>query len=110
MAHSRTREDGTDTQLSKEARGVAGSRITLLESYWMGTVGGAQVLDIPAGQFKPGYYFDALCISTSQANSDITIYHEFDSPRDVFEKLIAYASSHNIIKTWVNGKLVQSRN
>ncbi len=110
MAHSRTREDGTDTQLSKEARGVAGSRITLLESYWMGTVGGAQVLDIPAGQFKPGYYFDALCISTSQANSDITIYHEFDSPRDIFEKLIAYASSHNIIKTWVNGKLVQSRN
>ncbi len=108
VTHSRARENGTDYTKSSEARGTKDSRITLLEAYWMATVGGAKSLDLQAGQITPGHYFDAICVDTRVESSDLRIYEGLDSQQDIFEKIIAHTIPKNISKVWVNGEVVVS--
>jgi guanine deaminase len=107
VTHSRARENGTDHSLDANARGVLNSRISLLEAYWMATVGGAKSLDLNVGQLSPGYYFDALCIDTRKENSDLRIYGKLDSEQDIFEKIISHTTPENITKVWIAGKAVK---
>lgn len=107
VTHSRARENGTDHSQTAEKRGVENARITLLESYWMATVGGARALDLNAGQISVGYVFDAIRVSTQQASHDLNIYADLDSKQDIFEKIIAYTDKNNITQVWVNGRTVR---
>lgn len=106
VTHSRARENGVDHTQDASVRGVKNARITLMEAYWMATVGGAKSLDLQVGQFSAGYYFDALCIDTKKENSDLRIYEVLDSEQDIFEKIISHTTPENISTVWVNGNIV----
>ena len=53
-------EDGVDATRPARDRGVAGSSIDTVTAFWMATVGGAAVLDVPVGLLEVGRYFDAF--------------------------------------------------
>ncbi|PFG56272.1 guanine deaminase [Vibrio sp. ES.051] len=105
VTHSRARENGVDYTLSSDQRGTPKARITLLEAYWMATVGGAKSLKLNAGTIQAGQLFDAICIDTT--HEELNIFPSLDSTQDIFEKIIAYTDRNHIIKVWVNGRAVK---
>jgi len=105
VTHSRARENGVDYHLSSEQRGTTDARITLLEAYWMATIGGAKSLQLNAGSIQSGQLFDAVCIDST--HEEFNIFPALDSEQDIFEKIIAYTDRNHIIKVWVNGQAVK---
>lgn len=100
---SKALNDGVNSQLSSEVRGYSGSSVSFREAFWLATGGGGKVLDLPIGQLREGYLFDAMVIDTNRHNSDIIIYDD-DTTEDVLQKLIYNTQRHNICKVWVNGE------
>ena len=100
---SKALNDGVNSQLSSEVRGYSGSSVSFREAFWLATGGGGKVLDLPIGQLREGYLFDAMVIDTNSHNSDIIIYDD-DTTEDVLQKLIYNTQRHNICKVWVNGE------
>lgn len=105
VTHSRARENGVDYHQPGDQRGTPDARITLLEAYWMATVGGARSLKLNAGSIQPGQLFDAICIDST--HDAFNIFAALDSDQDIFEKIIAYTDRNHIIKVWVNGQAVK---
>jgi guanine deaminase len=103
---SRLREEGTNPALEQSQRGLAGSRIDFMEAFWCATRGGAIALDIPAGSFEVGHKFDAFIMDINAPNSNITAYDNYDDEMDILQKIISGAGRQNVMKTWVDGKLV----
>lgn len=95
--------------LSNEKRGNQGSAITFKEAFWLATGGGGQVLDLPVGQLKEGFFFDAIVIDTNIFGSDIFIQND-DVPLDILQKIIYNTQRVNIIDVWVGGKKVMFNN
>ncbi|MBJ2117463.1 MULTISPECIES: guanine deaminase [Proteus] len=102
---SKALNDGVNSQLSAEQRGCSGSEITFKEAFWLATGGGGEVLDLPIGQLREGYLFDAMVIDTNVTSSDILIREE-DSSHDILQKLIYNTQRINITDIWVGGKKV----
>lgn len=100
---SRYLEDGVDSALPPQTRGVPAARINFKEAFWMATTGGGQALDLPIGLFQPGYAFDAILIDTTVADSNLVIWDELDQVEDILQKIIYNASRPNIRKVWVQG-------
>ncbi|HGG6428071.1 TPA: guanine deaminase [Salmonella enterica subsp. enterica serovar Kottbus] len=100
---SQVLNDGVDSQLSSEQRGQSDSVVTFREAFWLATGGGGEVLDLPVGQLKEGYLFDAIVIDTCSPGSDILIRKD-DTPHDILQKLIYTARRSNISAVWVDGK------
>ncbi|MGF1726132.1 amidohydrolase family protein [Photobacterium nomapromontoriensis] len=107
VTHSRVREDGVDCHLPADQRGVSGSRISYLESFWMATNGGGQVLGEKVGVFAPEYHFDAIVVAPDSERGNLRIWPEMDSPHDILEKIISLSQTDNIAKVWVQGKQVR---
>lgn len=106
---SRALEDGVNPELPPGERGSSGARIDFREAFWMATAGGAAALGLKTGRFARGFAFDALVIDAGTAGSDLHIWAGIDTAEDVLQKIIYNASRHNIVKVWVQGKLVQER-
>ncbi|WP_305373231.1 amidohydrolase family protein [Photobacterium leiognathi] len=106
VSHSRVREEGVSIYLSAEQRGIANSRISFNEAFWMATNGGGKVLKEKIGIFAPSYHFDAIVVEAKVQVGNLRIWPEFDSPQDVIEKIIALAQPENVSKVWVQGKQV----
>ncbi len=106
VAHSRVREEGVDVNVAACERGTANARITFVEAFWMATAGGAQVLDAKTGVLNAKHHFDALVLETSPLIGNLRIWPEFDSPRDILEKIVCLAQKENIQQVWVQGKRV----
>ena len=106
VTHSRVREDGVNGYLPAEQRGVSGARISYLESFWMATNGGGQVLGEKVGLFAPQYHFDAIVVAPDRERGNLRIWPDMDSPRDILEKIISLSQTDNIVKVWVQGKQV----
>lgn len=99
---SKTLEEGVDYNLAPEERGVKNSQIAFKEAIYIATVGGAKGLNIPTGQFKEGYFFDALLIDANAPYSNLIFYPE-DTIEDKIQKIVFLANRPNIQKIWVKG-------
>lgn len=96
---SRMLEDGVEASLQPNARGTADSRITATTSFWMATMGGAEVLNQQIGLIQEGRRFDAVSISLAELAPASAGY----SPERRFEQLVRLAGRHEITDVWVDG-------
>ncbi|MET3793665.1 guanine deaminase [Aquamicrobium terrae] len=104
LSTSRMLQSGVHAHLPPQERGLPGAPINHCEAFWLATAGGAQALDLPTGSFRRGLEFDALLLDTRVAHSDIHIYDGYDTPEDVFQKIVLNATHGNIAKVWVSGR------
>lgn len=103
---SRMLEDGVDTSLLAKNRGVADSRISVNEAFYLATVGGGQALNIPLGLFQKGQIADFQVVDTTIAGNPIPDFSLFNSEEDTLQRLLYLATSENIREVWVQGKKV----
>ncbi|WP_249662107.1 amidohydrolase family protein, partial [Lysinibacillus fusiformis] len=61
---SRMLEDGVDTTLAAEKRGVPNARITINEAFYLATAGGGESLSLPIGRFQENYTWHVQIIDT----------------------------------------------
>ncbi len=106
---SRILESGVDPTLRDSVRGVADSRLTFQEAFWMATAGGGAALGENIGVFKPGYCFDAIVVDFNVEHSNIANWPELENADEQLEKIIYNANRQNIVRVWVNGQTVVDR-
>ncbi|MBB4826745.1 guanine deaminase [Sporosarcina luteola] len=106
---SRMLEDGVDTGLPAEQRGVPNSRITLNEAFYLATAGGGESLSLPIGRLEEGYAWDVQLVDTKQAAARLPLYDPEESDLDIFQKILYLARPENIREVWVQGEKVHSR-
>jgi guanine deaminase len=104
---SRLLESGVDPALppSRRASGKH-ARIDFRHAFHVATTGGARALDLPVGQFAPGYRFDAIIVDTYAEKGTIRLFEERDSGADILQKIIFTASKANIAGVFVDGRRV----
>ncbi len=107
VAVSRVLEDGVDGGSGASDRGVAGSRISFAEAFWLATTGGGAALGLPIGLLEPGYQFDAISVATDRAGANLSVWPELDSTPDVLQKIINNCASDDITSVWVGGRKVK---
>ncbi|WP_160006514.1 guanine deaminase [Rhizobium sp. 18055] len=101
---SRALESGVDPNLDAPARATFGpAQIDFRDAFYIATAGGGVALDLPIGQFKPGYLFDAIVIDTKAQKGSVRLFEEFDDGEQILQKIINTASKPNIASTWVGG-------
>ena len=103
---SRMLEDGVDAGRAPDDRGVAGSAVDTITTFWMATLGGAGVLDLPVGLLETGRAFDAVSVDTTRERSALRVWPDVDGPERVFEKIVRLAGPDDITHTWVAGRMV----
>ncbi|MEH6957230.1 guanine deaminase [Neobacillus drentensis] len=106
---SRMLEDGVNSTLPAEERGVANSRITINEAFFFATAGGGVSLNLPIGRLEENYAWDVQIIDTSVPNAKLPLYHANEDLFDIFQKIIYLARPENIREVWVQGVKVHSR-
>ena len=106
VAVSRLLEDGVDAKLAAGQRGIAGSRISFVETFWMATAGGGQALGLPIGLIEPGYQLDAVAVSGDAPGSSLDVWPNLDSPADVLQKILHHVGRVDIAGVWVGGRRV----
>ncbi|MGG3891296.1 guanine deaminase [Metabacillus fastidiosus] len=106
---SRMLEDGVNTALPAEERGVPNSRITINEAFYLATAGGGEGLSLPIGRLTENYVWDAQIIDTSLASAKLPIYEKNEDLHDIFQKIMYLARPENIREVWVQGEKVHSR-
>jgi len=103
---SRALEEGVDPALSGDLRGSGASRIDFRQAFHLATAGGADVLDLPVGRFRPGCRFDAILVDADAPAAPILVEDDTDSLDDVLQKIVNGATRANIATTWVSGRAV----
>ena len=103
---SRMLEDGVDARLAADARGAGPARVDFRTAFHVATAGGAKALDLPVGQFSPGYQFDAMIVDTRADKGGIRLWDELDAGDDILQKIIYGAARANIANVWVGGRSV----
>lgn len=106
---SRMLEDGVNTALSAEERGVPNSRITINEAFYLATAGGGESLSLPIGRLEANYAWDVQIIDTALSSAKLPIYQANEDLHDVFQKMMYLARPENIREVWVQGEKVHSR-
>ena len=106
---SRMLEDGVNTALPAEERGVPNSRITINEAFYLATAGGGESLSLPIGRLEANYAWDAQIIDTTLSSAKLPIYQANENLHDVFQKIMYLARPENIREVWVQGEQVHSR-
>lgn len=102
---ARLLESGVDPDLGPAARSRhRGVWIDFRDAFYLATTGGAIALDLPVGQFSPGYQFDAMVIDTSAPQGTIRLWDDLDSGENILQKIIYTASKSNIAKVWIGGR------
>lgn len=82
-------------------RTAPGSAIGVADAFWMATAGGGEALGLPIGRFEPGFEFDAIVVDTRGFG-----WAAFDTPVDIFEKIVRRAGRADIVGAWVRGRSV----
>jgi guanine deaminase len=101
---SRYLDDGVNPELGRAERGVIGSRIDTVTAFWMATLGGAEVLDLPVGLIAPGRSFDAIVVDIARPGSPLRSWDDLDTPERLFEKIVRLAGPDDISRVWVAGR------
>jgi guanine deaminase len=102
---SRMLDCGVDAARPPATRGCTGARIGAVQAFWLATAGGGIVLDLPLGQFRPGYVFDAMAIDPDVPASNLRL-SPGDRPEQTLERIVHTASRANISQVWVSGRVV----
>jgi guanine deaminase len=103
---SRMLEDGVDSARSPGERGVANSRVDVVAAFHAATLGGANMLGIPAGLIEPGRAFDAIVVNADSGDSGLHYWDGIDNEERLFEKIIRLAVPSDITSVWVAGRRV----
>ncbi|MGG0741357.1 guanine deaminase [Niallia taxi] len=109
VVSSRMLEDGVSTALCAEERGVADSRISIHEAFYLATAGGGESLSLPIGKLEENYTWDVQIIDTKIASSKLPIFDAHEALDDIFQKIIYHVRPENIKEVWVQGERVHSR-
>lgn len=102
---SRMLEEGVDPARPAGERGRPGSAVSLVTAFHLATAGGGDALELPIGQFAPGYRFDAIAVDTTHRQGGIRLF-DLTAPTAVFEKILYGATRANLSAVWVDGRLV----
>lgn len=104
---SRLLETGVDPDLPPERRASGKpARIDFRQAFHVATAGGARALDLPVGQFTPGYQFDAIVIDSRAEKGSIRLFEDLDGGDDILQKIVFTASKANIAQVWIDGNVV----
>ena len=104
---SRMLESGVDPEKPAPERASGQpARIDFRQAFHVATAGGAKALDLPVGQFAPGYAFDAMLIDCNAPGGTIRLWDEAETSDDLLQRIIFTASKGNIAKVWVAGRKV----
>ena len=106
ISASRMLETGVDPALPQETRGRAGSRIDFDTAFYLATAGGGDVLDLPVGQFAPGFHFDAILVDPDAPEGTMRVWDDIDSDEDALQKIVYTASKANLAAVWIGGRSV----
>jgi len=106
---SRMLEDGVNTSLPAEERGVPHSSITINEAFYFATAGGGESVSLPIGRLKENYAWDVQIIDTTLSSAKLPLYDVNENLNDVFQKIMYLVRSENIREVWVQGEKVHSR-
>jgi guanine deaminase len=102
---ARLLESGVDPNLGPAERSRhSGVWIDFRDAFYLATTGGAIALDLPVGQFSPGYQFDAMVIDATLQNGTIRLWDDLDQGENILQKIIYTASKPNIAKVWIGGR------
>ena len=102
---SRMLQSGVDPTLDPGARSTYGpAQIDFRDAFYIATTGGGVALDLPIGQFKPGYKFDAIVIDVEAEGGTVRLWDELDKGDGILQKIIYTASKGNISTVWVGGQ------
>lgn len=108
ISASRMLETGNDPAFPpEERRGRAFSRVDFRDAFYIATTGGGISLDLPIGQFSPGYYFDAVAIDATAPEGTIRLWDDLDVGEKILQKIVYTASRPNISKVWVGGRQIR---
>lgn len=107
---SRMLEDGVNTSLPAEERGVPHSRITINEAFYFATAGGGESLSLPIGRLGENYAWDVQIIDTRVETAKLPIYDANEDLHDVFQKIMYLVRPENIREVWVQGEKVHFKN
>jgi guanine deaminase len=103
---SRLLDDGVDPRLDAADRGVAGSRISITDAFWMATAGGAELLGLDVGILEVGRQFDAVAVDTARPGSPLRTWDGIDDDERTFEKIVRLTTPADITGVWVAGNRV----
>jgi guanine deaminase len=104
---SRMLETGVDPGLDAGARASGeAARIDFREAFYVATAGGGISLDLPIGQFKPGFHFDAFVVDTKASANPIRLWDGLDTGDGILQKIVYAAGRANIADRWVGGRSV----
>jgi guanine deaminase len=104
---SRMLESGVDPALGPAERASGQpARIDFRHAFHIATAGGGVALDLPVGQFKPGFQFDAIVIDTTADKGTIRLFDDLDHGEDILQKIVFTASRANIAEVFVGGDKV----
>ncbi|WP_246021136.1 guanine deaminase [Paenibacillus lentus] len=106
---SRMLEDGVNTSLPANERGVPGSRITIHEAFYLATAGGGESLSLPIGRIQENYAWDVQIIDTKLPSAKLPIFNEDENLDDVFQKMMYLVRPEHIREVWVQGEKVHLR-
>ncbi|QUG40191.1 guanine deaminase [Psychrobacillus sp. INOP01] len=102
---SRMLEDGVNTKLPADERGVPRSRVTVNEAFYLATAGGGNSLSLPIGRLAENYIWDVQVIDTT----NLPLYDSNEDLQDAFQKMMYLIRPENIREVWVQGEKVHSR-
>lgn len=103
---SRLLDEGVDARVDAADRGVAGSRISITDAFWMATVGGADLLGLDVGLLEVGRQFDAVAIDTARPGSPLRAWDGIDDDERTFEKIVRLTTPPDVSAVWVAGTQV----
>lgn len=86
--------------------GGGAARVDFRHAFHIATAGGGKALDLPIGQFSPGYRFDALMIDSRARAGTLRLWDEFDQGEGILQKIVFTASRGNIASVWVDCRAV----
>jgi guanine deaminase len=108
IAVSRMLETGNDPAfLPEERRGRPNSRIDFRDAFYIATTGGGIALDLPVGNFTPGFYFDAIAVDTTVKEGSIRLWEGLDMGEKILQKLVYTTTRPNIASVWVDGRQIR---
>lgn len=103
---SRLLETGVDARKPEDKRGYGEARLSILDAFYLATMGGAEALDLPTGAFLPGRAFDMQIVDASRPYSDLTGFGVFDAPEDKLARILYLSTPDNVRKVYVQGRCV----
>jgi len=102
---SRMLQTGVDPRLEADARSTFGpAQIDFRDAFHIATAGGGIALDLPVGQFTPGFKFDAIVIDINADGGTVRLWDELDHGENILQKIVYTASSANIAAVWIDGE------